>query len=85
VGDGRAAVEVAYRGVLPDLFREGQGTVAVGRWDGMRLDAWQVLARHDETYMPPEVAAALKASGAWNPAAGAPPPPRQWNGLGDGR
>jgi cytochrome c-type biogenesis protein CcmE len=85
ITDGRAAVEVAYRGVLPDLFREGQGTVAVGRWDGMRLDAWQVLARHDETYMPPEVAAALQASGAWNPAAGAPPPPRHWNGLGDGR
>jgi len=85
VSDGRTSVEVSYGGILPDLFREGQGTVAVGRWDGVRLDAWQVLARHDETYMPPEVAAALKASGEWDPARGGPPPARRWNRLGDGR
>lgn len=85
ISDGRMAVEVVYGGILPDLFREGQGAVAVGRWDGTHLNAWQVLARHDETYMPPEVAAALQASGAWNPATGGPPPARRWNGLSDGR
>lgn len=85
VSDGRTAIEVSYVGVLPALFREGQGTVAIGRWDGKRLEAWQVLARHDETYMPPEVAAALKASGEWDTNLGGPPPARRWNGLGDGR
>ena len=57
-------VEVAYAGVLPDLFREGQGIVANGRLlpDG-RFEASQVLAKHDENYMPPEVADALAAAG----------------------
>ena len=61
VTDGVAVVPVAYRGQLPDLFREGQGVVAEGklRPDGVFL-AREVLAKHDENYMPPEVTDALK-------------------------
>ncbi|MDH3240369.1 MAG: cytochrome c maturation protein CcmE [Alphaproteobacteria bacterium] len=61
-------VEVTYRGILPDLFREGQGVVAQGRMgtDGV-FAAQEVLAKHDETYMPKEVADALKKSGQWKP------------------
>ena len=64
VTDTIETVTVSYRGVLPDLFREGQGVVAEGRLnaDG-RFVADFVLAKHDETYMPPEVAKALKAKG----------------------
>ena len=52
---------IAYKGILPDLFREGQGIVAIGRLDGDGVFvAEQVLAKHDENYMPPEVAQALK-------------------------
>jgi cytochrome c-type biogenesis protein CcmE len=66
VGDGNAAVPVRYRGLLPDLFREGQGVVAEGKLDASGLFvADTVLARHDETYMPREVADALKAQGRW--------------------
>ena len=62
-------VEVTYRGILPDLFGEGQGVVAQGRMgpDGV-FAAGEVLAKHDETYMPKEVAEALKKSGRWKPA-----------------
>jgi cytochrome c-type biogenesis protein CcmE len=66
VTDGRSTVAVAYQGLLPDLFREGQGVVAEGALDapGMfRADS--VLAKHDETYMPKEVAEALKKQGHW--------------------
>ena len=59
--DGAQAVPVAYEGILPDLFREGQGIVAMGQLDAdgvFRAD--EVLAKHDENYMPPEVAEALK-------------------------
>ncbi|MFZ5532268.1 MAG: cytochrome c maturation protein CcmE [Pseudomonadota bacterium] len=63
--DTRAEVPVQYTGVLPDLFKEGQGIVARGTLDGAGLFvADQVLAKHDENYMPPEVADALKAQGA---------------------
>jgi cytochrome c-type biogenesis protein CcmE len=64
VTDTLATLSVSYRGVLPDLFREGQGVVAEGRLDasGMFI-ADTVLAKHDETYMPPEVAKALKEKG----------------------
>ena len=64
VTDTLQAVPVVYKGVLPDLFREGQGVVAEGRLeaDG-RFRADTVLAKHDETYMPPEVAKALKEKG----------------------
>lgn len=59
-------VEVVYGGLLPDLFREGQGVVAEGALDGDGLFvADTVLARHDENYMPREVADALKAQGHW--------------------
>ena len=82
VTDGPHAVTVTYVGVLPDLFREGQGVVTLGRLgpDGV-FQASEVLARHDETYMPPEVADALKKSGHWNPAQGAAPPASGWNTL----
>ena len=53
-------VPVSYTGVLPDLFREGQGIVATGRLQGDTFVADEVLAKHDENYMPPEVADALK-------------------------
>jgi cytochrome c-type biogenesis protein CcmE len=61
-------VPVRYRGILPDLFREGQGIVAQGVLgaDGV-FSATEVLAKHDEKYMPPEVAQALKQAGVWRP------------------
>lgn len=64
VTDTLAAIPVAFEGLLPDLFREGQGVVAEGSMaaDGHFM-ADSVLAKHDETYMPPEVASALKAKG----------------------
>ncbi|MCO6418206.1 cytochrome c maturation protein CcmE [Siccirubricoccus sp. KC 17139] len=82
VTDGAHAVHVTYTGVLPDLFREGQGVVTLGKLgpDGV-FRASEVLARHDETYMPPEVADALKRSGHWNPSQGAAPPASSWNTL----
>ena len=82
VTDGGAAVSVTFTGILPDLFREGQGIVALGtlRPDGS-FAASEVLAKHDETYMPKEIAAALKKSGHWNPNAGPPPPASTWNTL----
>ncbi len=66
VTDLTATLPVRYRGLLPDLFREGQGVVAEGaiNSDGIFI-ATQVLAKHDENYMPPEVAEALKKSGKW--------------------
>jgi len=66
VTDGKTTVAVTYDGVLPDLFREGQGVVAEGRLrpDGV-FAATSVLAKHDEKYMPPEVADALKKAGRW--------------------
>ncbi|HXL99424.1 MAG TPA: cytochrome c maturation protein CcmE [Rhizomicrobium sp.] len=66
VTDGRATVPVEFTGVLPDLFREGQGVVALGALDGSgEFVASEVLAKHDERYMPPEVVDALKRSGRW--------------------
>jgi cytochrome c-type biogenesis protein CcmE len=66
ITDGTTTVPVNYRGLLPDLFREGQGVVAEGALDGtgsFRADS--VLAKHDENYMPKEVADALKKQGYW--------------------
>lgn len=73
VTDGNAAVKVAYSGILPDLFREGQGVVAEGALqpDGI-FKADSVLAKHDERYMPREVADALKQQGHWKDGAPAP-------------
>jgi cytochrome c-type biogenesis protein CcmE len=75
VSDGNAEVPVSYTGLLPDLFREGQGVVAEGALDkGGVFRADSILAKHDERYMPREVADALKKQGVWaggaeNPAA----------------
>jgi cytochrome c-type biogenesis protein CcmE len=66
VTDTAKTISVSYRGVLPDLFREGQGVVAEGVLEaGGHFRADTVLAKHDETYMPPEVAKALKEQGVW--------------------
>ncbi len=64
VTDGAATVEVQFDGILPDLFREGQGIIAIGELapDG-HFEAAEVLAKHDENYMPPEVADALEKAG----------------------
>ena len=63
VTDNEESMTVEYTGILPDLFREGQGIVAMGSFDsGGRFIADEVLAKHDEKYMPPEVADALKAA-----------------------
>ena len=53
---------MSFSGILPDLFREGQGIVAMGKLDGDKFIASEVLAKHDETYMSPEVSEALKAA-----------------------
>ncbi|HEY2446975.1 MAG TPA: cytochrome c maturation protein CcmE [Rhizomicrobium sp.] len=66
VTDGRKQIPVTYTGVLPDLFREGQGVVATGALDtGGVFAASEILAKHDERYMPPEVVDALKRAGRW--------------------
>ena len=69
--DTAQQVDVVYAGILPDLFREGQGIVAQGtlRDDGV-FDANEVLAKHDENYMPKEVADALKSAGHWQEESG---------------
>ncbi len=66
VTDGKNDVEVRYQGIVPDLFREGQGVVAEGALDRSGvLKADTVLAKHDERYMPREVSDALKKQGHW--------------------
>ena len=70
VTDGKEAIPVSYTGILPDLFREGQGVVAEGALDsGGLFKADTVLAKHDERYMPKEVVDALKKQGRWNEGA----------------
>jgi cytochrome c-type biogenesis protein CcmE len=66
ITDTNKTLKVVYRGILPDLFREGQGVIAEGSLgpDGV-FAAREILAKHDENYMPPEVAKALKESGQW--------------------
>jgi cytochrome c-type biogenesis protein CcmE len=73
VTDTQATVTVKYTRELPDLFREGQGVIVTGafREDG-GFDASNVLAKHDENYMPPEVARALKDKGVWKDGAKKP-------------
>ena len=65
VTDLENALPVTFKGVLPDLFREGQGIIAEGRIVQGTFNASEVLAKHDENYMPKEVADALKKSGKW--------------------
>jgi cytochrome c-type biogenesis protein CcmE len=73
ITDTAEQVTVRYRGVLPDLFREGQGVVTEGKLEeGKVFRADTVLAKHDENYMPPEVAKALKEKGLWQHGAPAP-------------
>ncbi|MUG04271.1 cytochrome c maturation protein CcmE [Bombella sp. ESL0378] len=82
VTDGQAALRVSYHGILPDLFREGQSVVALGYYQpsGYFL-ASEVLAKHDETYMPKEVADALQKTGKWDPRFGPPPDAASWNRM----
>lgn len=70
VTDGKGTVPVSYTGILPDLFREGQGVVTEGKFgpDGALFVADTVLAKHDENYMPKEVADRLKQEGVWEGA-----------------
>ncbi|MBB6509092.1 cytochrome c-type biogenesis protein CcmE [Rhizobium soli] len=71
VTDGTGKVDVSYTGILPDLFREGQGVVTEGVFDGgTRFTADSVLAKHDENYMPKEVADRLKKDGVWEDGTG---------------
>jgi cytochrome c-type biogenesis protein CcmE len=70
VTDLKHEIPVSYTGVLPDLFREGQGVVAHGKMSGKQFVADEVLAKHDEKYMPPEVARSLKKRGVETAAPG---------------
>ncbi|PWE17032.1 cytochrome c maturation protein CcmE [Marinicauda salina] len=75
VTDGAGEIRISYDGSLPDLFREGQGIVAEGAFEtGGVFIADRVLAKHDETYMPPEVADALRESGMWHENGPGPSP-----------
>jgi cytochrome c-type biogenesis protein CcmE len=65
VTDGGATVSVVYTGVLPDLFEENQGMVGTGRYINGVFEATEILAKHDETYMPKEVVDALKEQGVY--------------------
>jgi cytochrome c-type biogenesis protein CcmE len=77
ITDRLKTISASYTGILPDLFREGQGVVAEGKLDSAgHFLADVVLAKHDENYMPAEVAKALKARGVWKDA-GKPEPKRQ--------
>ena len=82
VTDGQASIPVTYSGVLPDLFREGQGVVAIGAMstDG-NFVADEVLAKHGASYMPKDVEQALKDAGKWNPKYGPPPNASTWNTM----
>ncbi len=68
VTDGGASVPVTYTGVLPDLFEENQGMIGTGTYEGGVFKATEILAKHDETYLPKEVADALKEQGVYQPA-----------------
>lgn len=67
VTDTAKSVPVVYDGILPDLFREGQGVVAEGQWRDGVFHAREILAKHDEKYIPREVVDSLKAQGQWKP------------------
>jgi cytochrome c-type biogenesis protein CcmE len=81
ITDGRASIPVVFSGVLPGLFREGQGVVTVGAMapGGKQFRAANVLAKHGATYMPKAVEQALEKSGKWNPKFGPPPAAGTWD------
>jgi cytochrome c-type biogenesis protein CcmE len=82
VTDGQASIPVTFSGVLPDLFREGQGVVAIGSMNTQgQFAADEVLAKHGASYMPKDVEEALQKSGKWNPKFGPPPAADTWNTL----
>lgn len=82
VTDGTASIPVTYTGVLPDLFREGQGIVAIGAMTATgKFSADEVLAKHGSTYMPKDVEEALRKAGRWNPKFGPPPAADTWNTM----
>ncbi|OYV41862.1 MAG: cytochrome c biogenesis protein CcmE [Acidocella sp. 20-61-6] len=82
VTDGQASIPVTFTGVLPDLFREGQGVVAIGAMTHSgSFAAEEVLAKHGASYMPKDVEQALKTAGRWNPKFGPPPPADTWNTM----
>lgn len=82
ITDGQAAMTVHYHGILPDLFREGQSVVALGRLKAPHnFIASEVLAKHDETYMPKEIADELQRTGKWDPRFGPPPNASSWNSM----
>jgi cytochrome c-type biogenesis protein CcmE len=82
VTDGQASIPVTFSGVLPDLFREGQGVVAIGAMSaGGSFVAGEVLAKHGASYMPKDVEQALKDAGKWNPKFGPPPDASTWNTM----
>ena len=72
VTDGGASIPVVFTGVLPDLFEENQGMVGTGRYVNGVFEASEILAKHDETYMPKEVTDALKEQGVYRHNEGAP-------------
>ena len=65
ITDKKTKMKIIYDGILPDLFREGQGVVVEGYYNKITFEATEVLAKHDENYMPKEVADALKENGNW--------------------
>ena len=82
VTDGQAALPVSFTGILPDLFREGQSVVAIGTVGPHgTFQASEVLAKHDETYMPKDVADALRKAGKWDPRFGPPPSAGSWDTM----
>jgi cytochrome c-type biogenesis protein CcmE len=82
VTDGKASIPVTFTGVLPDLFREGQGVVAIGAMTPAgNFSADEVLAKHGASYMPRDVEEALKDAGKWNPKFGPPPAAATWNTM----
>jgi cytochrome c-type biogenesis protein CcmE len=83
ITDNVKAVPTRYKGELPDLFREGQGVVAQGEFDGAGLfQANEILAKHDEKYMPKEVVDALKKAGRWREGSAAAPAPHSTKTAG---
>jgi cytochrome c-type biogenesis protein CcmE len=82
VTDGQASIPVTFSGVLPDLFREGQGVVAIGAMSrNGNFVADEVLAKHGASYMPKDVEESLKDAGKWNPKYGPPPDASTWNTM----